>query len=209
MLTISILAQKGGSGKTTVGRCLAVAFELDGVTTALLDLDPQASAALWGKRREAETPEVISTVLPLLDDALEAAAESVDVVLIDTPPKSAEVAIAAARVADLVIVPCRPQIDDIETLPGTRQVLDVVGGVKNFVLLNSVTPYESRNKEAIASIENHPTAPFSVCPHMLGQRAAFGDSSILGMTPQEYEPKGKASEEISRVYKFVCEQLSK
>ena len=209
MLTISLIAQKGGSGKTSVSRCLAVAFERSGVSTAILDMDPQASAALWAKRRGAEPPEVIPTVLPLLGDTLKAAQESVDLVLIDTPPKNADVALAAARVSNLVIVPCRAQIDDIETLLATKQILDVTGDVRTFVLLNSVPPNLARREEATASITGHPEAPFPVCPHAFGNRVAFGDSSVLGLTPQEYEPKGKAAQEIENVHKYVSNIMRK
>ena len=203
MLTISLIAQKGGVGKTSIARCLAVAFERSGVSTAILDMDPQASAALWAKRREAEQPEVILTILPFLNDTLKAAQESVNLVLIDTPPKNADVAIAVARVSDLIIVPCRAQIDDIETLSATKQILDVTGDARTFVLLNGVPPNLARREEAAASIIGHPEAPFPVCPHAFGHRTAFGDSSVLGLTPQEYEPKGKASKEIENVHKYV------
>ena len=209
MLTISLIAQKGGVGKTSVAKCLAVAFERSGVSTAILDMDPQASAALWAKRREAEQPEVISTVLPFLGDTLKAAQESVDLVLIDTPPKNADVAIAAARVSDLIIVPCRAQIDGIETLSATKQILDVAGDARTFVLLNGVPPHLARREEAAASITGHPEAPFLVCPYAFGHRAAFGDSSVLGLTPQEYEPKGKAAKEIENVHKYVSNIVRK
>ena len=209
MLTISLVAQKGGVGKTTVARCLGVAFERSGVSTAILDMDPQASAALWAKRREAEQPEVLPTVLPLLGDTLKAARESVDLVLIDTPPKNADVAIAAARVSDLIIVPCRAQIDDIETLSATKQILDVTGDARTFVLLNGVPPNVARREEAAASITGHPEAPFTVCPHAFGHRAAFGDSSVLGLTPQEYEPKGKAAQETENVHKYINDIMRK
>ena len=132
MLTIALIAQKGGTGKTTVARCLAVAFERSVQASAIIDMDPQASASLWAKRREADLPEVIPTVLPLLGDTLKAAEKSVKVALIDTPPKNADIAIAAAKAADLIIIPCRPQIDDIETLPATKQVLDVTGNKPTF-----------------------------------------------------------------------------
>ena len=39
------------------------------------------------------------------------------------PPRSETAALEAARAADLVIVPCRPQIVDLETVPTTTQVL--------------------------------------------------------------------------------------
>ena len=209
MLTISLISQKGGSGKTTLARSLAIAFERSGQSTAIIDMDPQASAALWGKRRESEQPEVIPTVLPLLADVLKAARESVDVVLIDTPPKSADVAIAAARVADIIIIPCRPQIDDIETLAGTKQMLDLAGVKPTFVVLNSVPPSAARIQEARDTISGHPDAPLPVCPVTFGHRAAFGDSSVIGQTPQEYEPSGKASEESEKLHKYICEIVNK
>ncbi len=208
-LTISLIAQKGGVGKTAVAKCLAVAFERSGVSTAILDMDPQGSAALWAKRREAEQPEVIPTMLPLLGDTLKAAQGAVDLVLIDTPPKNADVAIAAARASDLVIIPCRAQIDDIETLPATKQILDITGVETAFVLLNGVPPYLSRREEAVAAIMGHPEAPLPVCPHVFGYRAAFGDSSVLGLTPLEYEPRGKAAQEIDNVHKFISEIVKK
>ena len=118
-------------------------------------------------------------------------------------------AIAAARVSDLIIVPCRAQIDDIETLSATKQILDVAGDARTFVLLNGVPPHLARREEAAASITGHPEAPFLVCPYAFGHRAAFGDSSVLGLTPQEYEPKGKAAKDIENVHKYVSSIVRK
>ena len=55
---IAIVAQKGGTGKTTLAVSLAVAGERDGCAGAIVDLDPQASASNWGDRREADSPVV-------------------------------------------------------------------------------------------------------------------------------------------------------
>ena len=51
MFTIALIAQKGGTGKTTLAVHVAADFEIAGDSAALVDLDPQASAALWGDRR--------------------------------------------------------------------------------------------------------------------------------------------------------------
>ena len=51
---------KSGSGKTTLALHLAVASSATGQNAALIDLDPQASAAKWADRREAELPVVLS-----------------------------------------------------------------------------------------------------------------------------------------------------
>ena len=60
MKTISFISQKGGVGKTTLAIHLAVAFAADGLNVAILDLDPQASAAEWKDFREEEMPGVIA-----------------------------------------------------------------------------------------------------------------------------------------------------
>ena len=45
MLTIALVSQKGGAGKTTIAVGLAVAHELAGGGAAVVDLDPQGSAS--------------------------------------------------------------------------------------------------------------------------------------------------------------------
>lgn len=209
MLTIALIAQKGGTGKTTLARCLAVAFERRGQAAAIIDMDPQASAALWAGRRKADTPEVITTPLPLLGKTLTASAKVVEVAIIDTPPKTEAAAIAAARAADLVLIPCRAQIDDIDTLPATKQLLDAAGGVEALVFLNALPPYQARRAEAVAAIETNPTAPFRVAPGGFGQRAAFGDASLSGLSPEEYQRTGKAAQEIGVLYKLICKIVNK
>jgi len=51
MQTIAMISQKGGAGKTTLTLHLAVASAAAGKNTAIIDLDPQASAAKWADRR--------------------------------------------------------------------------------------------------------------------------------------------------------------
>jgi chromosome partitioning protein len=55
MRTITLVTQKGGTGKTTLAASLAVAAAQAGETVIALDLDPQGSLAAWGDSRSAET----------------------------------------------------------------------------------------------------------------------------------------------------------
>ena len=45
MKVVAILSEKGGVGKTTLAVRLAVAAQLAGLDTAIIDLDPQGSSA--------------------------------------------------------------------------------------------------------------------------------------------------------------------
>jgi chromosome partitioning protein len=108
------ISQKGGVGKTTLAIHLAVAFAADGLNVAILDLDPQASAAEWKDFREEEMPGVIaipSSRLPKVLQELEG--RGADVVILDTAPHSEGTALDAARAADLILVPCQPSIMDL------------------------------------------------------------------------------------------------
>ena len=60
MLTIALVSQKGGVGKTSLAFNLAVAAELARRAALIVDLDPQASAAAWADSRKSEAPIVVS-----------------------------------------------------------------------------------------------------------------------------------------------------
>jgi chromosome partitioning protein len=103
MKTIALIAQKGGTGKTTLALCLAVAAEQDGLNTLIVDLDPQATACNWGDRRQSESPLVIDAQPARMPQALDRARSGgINLVVIDTPARSEQAALAAAELADLI-----------------------------------------------------------------------------------------------------------
>ncbi len=128
MYTIALIAQKGGTGKTTLAVSLAVAAGQVGLKALIFDLDPQATACNWKDRRQGEGPVVIDAQPSRLAAALEKCEENgVDFAVIDTPARSEQSALAAAKVADLVLIPCRPQAYDLETIPNTKEILALAG----------------------------------------------------------------------------------
>ena len=97
MLTVALISQKGGAGKTTLACALAVAAVRTGLSTVLVDLDPQGSAATWHDLRTADTPIFTRTTEERLTRVLAAAGNTdADLAVIDTAP---HVAAAARRVA--------------------------------------------------------------------------------------------------------------
>ena len=204
MKVITILSQKGGAGKTTLALHLAVAAEQDGRQTAVIDLDPQASAASWGDSREAETPVVVSAQASRLPQVIEAAEKAgAALAIIDTAPHSENSALVAARAADLILIPCRPAILDLRAIGSTID-LAKLAGKPAVVVLNTVPPRGSLAYEAIQAVNGYGV---EVAPVHLGYRAAFQHSLTSGLTTQEYEPSGKAAEEVMQLYKWVCEQV--
>jgi chromosome partitioning protein len=201
MDVIAVIAQKGGTGKTTVVLSLAVEAERRGVTVAVIDLDPQATATNWGDRREAETPVIVSAQPARLRHVLKAAQDQgAQLVLIDTPARSEQAALEAARAAQLVLVPCRPAIYDLETVATTAELVGYAGGQPVAVILNGVPPRGTKGEQAADVIRS---LTLLVCPASFGYRAAFNDAGALGLTAAEYEPEGKAAREIEQVYEFM------
>ena len=158
MKTIAILSQKGGAGKTTLAINLSVAASSPKKKSAIIDLDPQASSANWHDARKQEVPVVVSAQPSRLNQVLEAANEAgASFVFIDSAPHSESTALAAARAANLVLIPCRPAILDIRAISSTIDLVKLAGA-KAVVVLNCVPPrgtLADEAEEAIASYEGY------------------------------------------------------
>ena len=205
MKTLAILSQKGGAGKTTIALHLAVTAEQAGVSTAIVDLDPQASATGWKDSRSDETPAVVSTQAVRLPHVLDAARKAgAQLVILDTAPHSENSALAAARMADLILIPCRPAILDIRAITTTID-LARLAGKPACVVLNSIPSRGQLADEASLAISQ---MGVSVCPVRLGQRASYAHALTAGQSVQEYEPTGKATEEIKQLYMWICKQIN-
>ena len=121
--------------------------------------------------------------------------------MIDTAPRAEQGALAAAKAADLVLVPCRPAIYDLETVTTTVELVRLADrDTPLLCVLNGVPPRGTRQQQArdvLAGLN------VRVCPASIGHRAAIDHAAALGLSPQEYEPAGKAAGEIAAVYSFV------
>src|SRR5208337_3383825 len=73
MKTVALLSQKGGAGKTTLALHLACAAKASGLASAIIDLDPQASAAAWHDSRADEEPVVVPLPYTRLAQGLDTA----------------------------------------------------------------------------------------------------------------------------------------
>ena len=204
MKVISFISQKGGSGKTTLALHLAVAWSQRGYKVAVIDLDPQANAANWSDRREDRLPHVRPAFANRLSHELNEVREAGgEIVVLDTAPHSDNVTLRAAKASDLVMVPCRPSIFDLEALAVTVDLVKAAG-VPILTVLNAVVPHVADTALAEEAIGRLGVA---VCPSRISRRVAFSRSVLRGLTAQEYEPRGKAAGEIEELFRTVEEQV--
>jgi len=207
LFTIAMIGQKGGGGKTTIGTGLAVEAANSNLAALIIDLDPQANAANWKDRREADNPAVVAAPASRLRPTLDAARNhGAQFVILDTPAKSDSAALEAARVANFVLIPVWPQIYHLETLPAIKDLLRVAGDVPAYVVLNALHPQATRQadeaKSMISSIYGLPVCPVHIC-----DRAIYADVPAVGKSAQEVDPHGKAADELARLYCFVLQHL--
>lgn len=205
MMTISIVSQKGGSGKTTLAIHLAAAAVKAGYVTCLIDTDPQATAAAWGDWRGDRDPEVITAPPTRLGRTIEDAAKlGAQVIVIDTPPNADVAAREAVKAANLVLIPCRPRTFDLHAIETTAG-LATGSGKPAFVVLNA-GPARAPTlfAEASAVVRGY---GLEVAPVMLVDRAAFHHGAAAGKTALEIEPNGKAAEEIDTLWKWLCNRV--
>ena len=204
MKTLAIISQKGGVGKTTLATCLAVAAEADGKQTALFDLDPQATASFWKDIRDQDTPAVASMHAVRLQSMQEAARETgADLVIIDGAAIARDVAFEAAKVADFVLIPSKAAVFDTMAMTHT---IDVVRQCEkpSAVVLTFVPPVGAEISDAEMAVSELNS---EMCPVLIGNRKAYFRAQSTGLAVQEFEPEGKAADEIARLYSYTCIQL--
>jgi chromosome partitioning protein len=205
MFTISLLGQKGGTGKTTLALGLAVAAFRAGQIVAVIDLDPQASAANWKDRRAEENPAVVSAQSSRLKQTLSAAEEmNADIVIIDTAGRNDDSALNAARSSNLVLIPSRPTILELEALPAAADILRVAGSPPAFVVLNGIHPAATRQAIEARELVRESFGLMCAPPHLC-HRAAYADAMATGRTPQELDADGKAAAELDALFRFSFE----
>ncbi len=204
MKTIAIISQKGGAGKTTMAVHLAVEAQSRGFEAAIFDLDPQASAASWGDKRTNQTLPVVSAQAARLPNLLEQAeAQNADFIIIDSAPNADAASLAAARAADLILVPCRPSAFDLNAI-GTTLNLASVAGKPAWVLLNAVPPQGKLGEEAQSALRE---AKVQVIEPVIHHLIAFSHAVNDGRTAAEYDPKCKAATEVTALFDWIAQEI--
>lgn len=206
MRTLAVAMQKGGVGKSWLTRSLSVAASLEGLNVLVIDMDSQQSTVAWSERREAETPLVQFSTERELPAILKRANDAgCDVVFIDTPPARSTETPAAVDAADMVLIPCTPDIEAFEQIARTER-LARLAGKPAFAVLTMTQPSgkseQDIGQEIFASLNLDMALP------SIARLKAHRDAAREGKTATETEPGGRAAQEIAALWAFVKERAN-
>lgn len=199
MKTLAIISQKGGSGKTTIAVHMAVCAIRQGLHTAIIDIDPQGSAYDWYLSREEqnELNAVQASAGQLAALLKQAKTGGADFVIVDTAPHSDSAAAMTAQLADFILIPCRPARFDLKAISSTAEIIKLAK-TPAAVIINAA-PRGKLAEEAREALESQ---GITVLPPVLQNRVAYSHAVVDGRSVHEYEPEGKAAEEIDEL--FTC-----
>jgi chromosome partitioning protein len=196
---LAMASLKGGTGKTTVGLNLAVAAEAAGVRTVVVDVDPQQASAKWGDLRAmtGRTPTVISAMAARLPQALTSARQlGAELIVIDTAAHAEGILVSTIDAADLVLIPCRPTIVDLQYLATTIQLTQLRR--KNAaVVLNAVQARTIDRCQAEGAICD---MGLNLVPVSVSNLVAYARAITAGQGVTEFEPDGKAAAEMRTLF---------
>ena len=198
MKTICIAAQKGGAGKSTLARNLAVAAVQDGQRVLCLDLDPQQSLRAWWQSREGDAPMMLASDPPphALRATLDAAQGRFDLAVIDTPPAASSWLMETLQASDLALIPVRPSPDDLRAVGATIAALQAAG--VPFAFIMSQTPRAKLTDEAVRVLAQHGR----VAPVNIAQRVIYAETAATGQGVTE-TGDAKAAHELAAIWAYV------
>jgi chromosome partitioning protein len=202
---ISVISQKGGSGKTTVTQCLAIEALRQGMAAAIIDADPQKSAADWGAQREQagiEAPAVVTLGTRALRTVVkELQTRGAQFIVIDTPPHSAPAINAALEVSTGAAMVTRPNPMDIRALEATWAIVDRMKMPSATIFTQ--TPPGNRARALSLALSRLNELEIPHCPTPLTYTLSYPYAQAEALAIQEREPTSKARAEVAEVWAWL------
>ena len=197
MKVISVLNQKGGSGKTTIATHIATCLQQKGNSVLLVDSDPQGSSRDWAAMRESGDLPGIGIDRPTLERDLKSLAKK-DFVVIDGAPQTADLAISAIKVSNFILIPVQPSPYDIwatsDLVDLVKQRIEITDGkLKAAFVINRAIKGTKIGAEIRKALEEY---DLPVLESVIFQRVSYPSSASMGKTVTELEPSSDGAKEI-------------
>lgn len=205
MQIISLVTQKGGSGKSTLCASLAVAAQEAGRTVCILEIDRQATITQWAQVRQGKPPDVAQTTADKLAAIMGRLAEAAyDFAFIDTPGVDSPGTNSAIRISDLCLIPCRPTPADLRAMAPTLGAIHRLE--RNFAfVLNQAPPRSYRVRDTAEGLK----VLGLLADVTVVLRNDHQDAIGTGQGVTELNPDGAAAVEIRQLWEWINQRTTK
>jgi chromosome partitioning protein len=112
-MIVSILNQKGGTGKTTLAVNIAREYTKRTFKTLLVDSDSQGSALRWHEESGGELIDLTCLPVTTLDKDVMKFKDRYERIIIDGIPRVSPLTVCAIKAADVVLIPVQPSPYDV------------------------------------------------------------------------------------------------
>lgn len=218
-MIVAVTNLKGGVGKSTLSRNLAVYFAFQGEKVCILDTDiEQRTTCDWHTRRMDEGEAKVnvdvfpmSSVEGLINDVKTHKANGYKVIIIDGVPQLEQVTTKMILLANFLVIPITPSIDDLRSfqrfLRRYEEAKVLKSDIPAFIGLNRYrsTMEGEEMKEALTIFAKHGITALNTT---VNERVAHTRSSKYGLTVLEWDDP-KAKEEVTAFCEEVEEKLFK
>lgn len=194
--TIGLIQVKGGVGRSTIATNIA-GMIAESKTVALIDCDlPQATSTSWYALRKAAGKQGNLTIYTAKDhqELIKQVKElntQYEFIVIDAPPRIAEITKAALILSDLCIIPIGASLADIWATSDLLNTIELAKvhkpNVNAQILWNKFRVTTRSAQELSKAVENELT--LKELNTKLGYRVAYSDAYGEGMTVLEWTDK--------------------
>ena len=221
-MIVSVVNEKGGSGKTTIALNLAFKFAEQGIDTMLVDADPQRSVETLIDYRVKNGLELPFTSVSRTGDSLAKEvrnlAKKYDSVIIDTGGRDSKEMRQALLVSNIVIIPTiitsgfdQAVLNKMLNLLGDALVMNE--NLKTLIVNNkaSTNPMLQSKISKFVDFLKEVNLPENIklAKTTLYEREIYKNVVFSGKSVIELDSENKAKDEINALYNELLEFVSK
>lgn len=202
---VGLVQVKGGAGRSTIATNLAGELSRTGLV-ALVDCDmPQGTSASWAAIRSKARPSDRLTAYTVkshreLLEKIDQLRDQADYIILDGPPRIAELARAILLLADLTVVPVGASAAEIWATSDMLELVNEARKVRKVDVRVLWTRFRSYTRLAQELAEEADKAlKLPTLKTILGYRVAFAEALGQGLTAGELQDANARQEVVSLV----------
>ena len=150
-----------------------------------------------------DLPAVFGVDRPTLEMDIPKVAHAFEVIVIDGAAKMTKMAVSAIKASDLIVIPVQPSAADLWAVSDLMDMIEarqqLTDGKPKAVFAINRQILGTRLASGVEEVLRSYGVP--VLEARTSQRVAYSEAMAVGLTVLDYEPEGKAAEEIKNLYR--------